>query len=120
MRKVVIFLFSIFILVSCKQDENITKIHLWHQMEPAKRPLLKELCEEFELNNPGTEVIHLQKGTEELRTGFQAAAAFTGGGPELVYGPMDQIGPFEVMKLKDSDKSIIIDISKTNFQFRIR
>jgi len=107
MRKVAVFIFLIFILISCKQEENITKIHLWHQMEPAKRPLLKELCDDFEQNNPGTKVIHLQKGTEELRTGFQAAAAFTGGGPELVYGPMDQIGPFEVMKLKNSEKSII-------------
>ena len=107
MKRIGLISLLIFFLISCKQDDNITKIHLWHQMEPAKRPLLKELCEEFELNNPGTKVIHLQKGTEELRTGFQAAAAFTGGGPELVYGPMDQIGPFEVMKLKNSDKSII-------------
>jgi arabinogalactan oligomer / maltooligosaccharide transport system permease protein len=107
MKRIGLFFVFIMFLISCKQDENIIKIHLWHQMEPAKRPLLKELVQEFEQNNPDIEVIHLQKGTEELRTGFQAAAAFTGGGPELVYGPMDQIGPFEVMKLKDSEKSII-------------
>ena len=79
-------------------------------MEPAKKPMLQKLCAEFEAENPEIQVIHLQKGTEELRTGFQAAAAFTGGGPEIVYGPMDQIGPFEVMKLKNSDKSIIMPL----------
>jgi len=79
-------------------------------MEPAKKPMLQKLCSEFEKNNPKIKVIHLQKGTEELRTGFQAAAAFTGGGPEVVYGPMDQIGPFEVMKLKGDKKSIIMPL----------
>ncbi len=105
MKKIILFLF-LFIIV-CKSESDGLTIHLWHQMEPAKRPLLKELITEFETENPEIQVIQLQKGTEELRTGFQAAAAFTGGGPEIVYGPMDQIGPFEVMKLKNSEKSII-------------
>ena len=88
------------------------KIHLWHQMEPQKEPALKKLLTEFENANPDIQVIALHKGTEELRTGYQAAAAFTGGGPELVYGPMDQIGPFEVMKLKNSEKSIIMPLEE--------
>jgi arabinogalactan oligomer/maltooligosaccharide transport system permease protein len=102
--KALILLFLTFVSVVAKP----IKVHLWHQMEPQKEPSLKKLIAEFEQNNPNIQVIVLHKGTEELRTGFQAAAAFTGGGPELVYGPMDQIGPFEVMKLKNSEKSIIM------------
>lgn len=99
---------TLFFLFSCQIEEaNQTTIHLWHQMNPAQKPLLEELIGEFEANNPNVKVVPLQKGTEELRTGFQSAAAFTGGGPEIVYGPMDQIGSFEVMKLADSEKSII-------------
>lgn len=113
MRKVYLLLIILTILLSfgCKKKEtNIIKVHLLHQMEPAKRPVLKELIREFERKNSNIKVITLAKGTEELHTGYQAAAAFTGGGPELVYGPMDQIGPFEVMKLKDSEQSIILPL----------
>jgi len=98
-------------ILGCEREsqDKIT-VHLWHQMEPEKRPVLKQVIEEFEKNNPDITVVVLAKGTEELRTGYQAAAAFTGGGPELVYGPMDQIGPFEVMKRKNSEKSIIMPL----------
>jgi arabinogalactan oligomer/maltooligosaccharide transport system permease protein len=111
MRKVHIFLIILTILFSgCKKETNVITVHLWHQMEPAKRPILKELVKEFEAKNPDIKIITLAKGTEEIRTSYQAAAAFTGGGPELVYGPMDQIGPFEAMKLKDSEQSIILPL----------
>jgi arabinogalactan oligomer / maltooligosaccharide transport system permease protein len=107
------FLFAIMLLLlSCQKQTNITKIHLWHQMEPPKRPVLAALIKEFEKQNPDIKVITLAKGTEEVRTGFQAAAAFTGGGPDLIYGPMDQVGPFEAMKMKNSDKSIIMPLEK--------
>ncbi|HNX00983.1 MAG TPA: extracellular solute-binding protein [Candidatus Cloacimonadota bacterium] len=109
--KRVLFLFAILMfLLSCKQQSNVTTVHLWHQMEPPKRPVLNALIKEFEAQNPDIKVVTLAKGTEEVRTGFQAAAAFTGGGPELVYGPMDQIGPFEAMKQKNSDNSIIMPL----------
>jgi len=111
MKKLLLFFILILLLLfsGCKKDTTI-KIHLWHQMEPAKEPLLKELVQEFEQKNPNIKVIVLHKGTEELRTGYQAAAAFSGGGPELVYGPSDNLGSFEVMKLKNSDKSIIMPL----------
>lgn len=102
-----IILFTLLFLLGCQEDTDKIKVHLWHQMEPAKIPVLNELIIEFEAENPDIEIIALHKGTEELRTGYQAASAFTGGGPELVYGPMDQIGPFEVMKLEGGEKSII-------------
>ncbi len=100
-----VFLFNIN-TTHASDSEDIT-IHLWHQMEPSNRKVLNSLVREFEKKNPHIKLVALHKGTEEVRTGFQAAAAFTSGGPDLVYGPMDQVGPFEVMKLEDSDKSII-------------
>ena len=109
MKKILFLFFALMLFFGCKEESTI-KIHLWHQMEPAKEPLLKELIAEFEQNNPDVKVIVLHKGTEELRTGYQAAAAFSGGGPELVYGPSDNLGSFEVMKLKNSDKSIIMPL----------
>jgi maltose-binding protein MalE len=46
--------------------------------------------------NPGIGVEQVYKETEELRSGF-IIAAIAGQGPELVYGPSDMVGPFEVM-----------------------
>ena len=110
MKKILILFVLVVLLFSCKKKNDVVVIHLWHQMEPPKVPVLKSLIKTFEEQHPDIKVIPLHKGTEELRTGYQAATAFTGKGPELVYGPMDQIGPFEVMKLKNSDKSIIMPL----------
>ncbi|MEK6570897.1 MAG: extracellular solute-binding protein [Bacteroidota bacterium] len=54
--------------------------------------------ERFMAENPGLRITALYKETEELRSGYQIAA-IGGGGPDLVYGPSDQVGPFEVMKI---------------------
>ena len=46
--------------------------------------------------HPGVVVEQIYKETEELRSGF-IVAAIAGQGPDLVYGPSDQVGPFQVM-----------------------
>ncbi len=74
-------------------------LHLWHQMRPDAREVLKQRIAVFERLHPGIHVAQLYKENEELRVGFQAAAAFTGGGPELVYGPSDFVGAFESMRI---------------------
>jgi arabinogalactan oligomer/maltooligosaccharide transport system permease protein len=74
-----------------------TEIHLWTQMRPESRRVLAERIREFHRLYPGIRVSEIFKETEDLRAAFQAAAAFTGGGPELVYGPSDYIGAFESM-----------------------
>ena len=48
--------------------------------------------------HPGLKITALYKETEELRSGFQIAA-IGGAGPDLVYGPSDQVGPFEAMEI---------------------
>ena len=48
--------------------------------------------------HPEVKVEQLFKETEELRSGF-IIAAIAGQGPEIVYGPSDQVGPFQVMDI---------------------
>lgn len=74
-----------------------TEIHLWTQMRPESRRVLAERIQEFHRRYPGIRVSEIFKETEELRSSYQAAAAFAGGGPELVYGPSDYVGAFESM-----------------------
>lgn len=74
------------------------KVHVWHQMLYAQRVALAEAARKFEDRNPGLKVVLTYRETEELRSSYQAAA-LGGSGPELIYGPSDQVGPLATMGL---------------------
>lgn len=78
-------------------EEKVT-IQLWHQMIYSHREVLKTLVEDFEQKNPEVKVNVTYRETEELRSAFQSSA-MAGSGPELIYGPSDQVGPFATMGL---------------------
>lgn len=79
-------------------DGARTTIHLWHQMMYAQRTVLAELASRFEAEHPDVKIVLTYRETEELRSSFQAAA-LGGSGPELIYGPSDQVGPLATMGL---------------------
>lgn len=62
------------------------------------RDVLRQAADSFERENPGVKIVLTYRETEELRSSFQAAA-LGGSGPELIYGPGDQIGPLATMGL---------------------
>jgi arabinogalactan oligomer / maltooligosaccharide transport system permease protein len=80
----------------CGERDSRTVITIWHQSRPAEYQLLREEIARFEQSHPQVRVRALYKETEELRSGFQAAA-LAGGGPELVYGPSDVLGALQTM-----------------------
>lgn len=88
-------LFLVLVISVPAQAKDI-RIQLWHQMIYGHRPVLDKALREFEKENPGVFVRSTYRETEELRSAFQSAA-MGGGGPELIYGPSDQIGPFATM-----------------------
>ncbi|MCF7801961.1 MAG: extracellular solute-binding protein, partial [Candidatus Marinimicrobia bacterium] len=79
--------------------EDPLTIHLWHQRPAPSRAVLHDLINQYEQENPGVEIQLLYKENEELRMGYQAAAAFTGGGPEILYGPSDFTGALDEMQI---------------------
>jgi maltose-binding protein MalE len=89
------FLLSSF-FVGCKKKLEMNHVVIWHQMRVDERLILEDQMKKFMAANPGTTVEAIYKETEELRSGF-IVAAIAGQGPDLVYGPSDQVGPFEVM-----------------------
>ncbi|MGB9591574.1 MAG: extracellular solute-binding protein [Candidatus Kryptoniota bacterium] len=95
-----LLIFFSFLLFSCARStlNDPHQIVIWHQMRPDERVVLNEVLNEYMKENPGIKVTALYKETEELRSGFQIAA-IGGAGPDLVYGPSDQVGPFEVMQI---------------------
>jgi len=91
------------LMLACggKKDEAAkgkTEIVLWEQMEPAVRDMYLGLVDEFMAENPDVVVKVAHYSTEDLRTQFQNAS-LAGQGPDLVYGPNDNIGIFLVSDL---------------------
>ena len=94
------FILSIFLLLlqGCSKKSDDDLIIIWHNMRPEEKQVLQDQINEFMKLNPGFKVIELYKETEEMRSGF-IIAAIGGQGPDLIYGPSDQIGPFEEMQI---------------------
>ena len=72
-------------------------IVIWEQMDPEERVRFEANLAAFKLAHPGVEIEHTPYETEQLRTQFQTAAS-GGGGPDLVFGPSDQVGPLSLLK----------------------
>ncbi len=87
-------------LASCSRVEDGNRIVIWHQMRVDERLILEDQMNKYMRLHPGIKVEAIYKETEELRSGF-IIAAIAGQGPDLVYGPSDQIGPFQVMDIID-------------------
>lgn len=81
---------------AARQSRRI--LTLWHQVRPAERAVLRDEIARYEAEHPGVTIRPLYKETEELRSGYQAAA-LAGVGPELVYGPSDVLDTFHTMGL---------------------
>ncbi|MCX3066523.1 extracellular solute-binding protein [Cetobacterium somerae] len=87
-----------------------TEITLWEQMEPAVRPTYIKIVDEFMKKNPDVKVNVVHYSNEDLRTQFQNAS-LAGQGPDIVYGPNDNIGIFMVSDLiKPIDKVVSKDL----------
>lgn len=82
----------------CRKQQDLSKIVIWHQMRVDEREILEAQLAKYMQLNPDVKVEALYKETEELRSGY-IIAAIAGQGPDLVYGPSDQVGPFQVMDI---------------------
>jgi maltose-binding protein MalE len=80
-----------------RRDPRI-RLTIWHQDRIDVRIVLQRQLDRFMHLHPEVRVEQLFKETEELRSGF-IIAALAGQGPEIVYGPSDQVGPFEMMHI---------------------
>jgi arabinogalactan oligomer/maltooligosaccharide transport system permease protein len=91
-----IILLSSILFLSCSRSVDLKRIVVWHQMRVDERVILEEQMKKYMQIHPDVKLEAIYKETEELRSGF-IIAAIAGQGPDLVYGPSDQVGPFQVM-----------------------
>lgn len=85
------------LICGCSRDDDVTRIQLWHQMQPEDRAVLARVVQKYDNALPDVEIEVIFKETEDLRSNYQSAA-LAGLGPDLIYGPSDQVGPLATMQ----------------------
>jgi arabinogalactan oligomer / maltooligosaccharide transport system permease protein len=108
---IVLILLSM-ISLSCSSRIDLKRVIIWHQMRVDERVILEQQMKKYMKLHPDVHLEAIYKETEELRSGF-IIAAIAGQGPDLVYGPSDQVGPFQVMNiikpLEDNFSRVYLD-----------
>ncbi len=87
--------------VSCGHVDRSGSVVIWEQMDPQEQALFDKHVAEFRARHPEFAAFDIQRvhyRTEDLQTQFQTAA-LAYGGPNMVYGPADKIGPYQIMGL---------------------
>ncbi|HEX8299749.1 MAG TPA: extracellular solute-binding protein [Rubricoccaceae bacterium] len=72
-----------------------TVVRIWHQKDAAERDFLEQWVGQYNGRQDSIEVVLLYKETEELRNQY-LFAAIGGKGPDLFYGPADNIGTLSI------------------------
>jgi arabinogalactan oligomer/maltooligosaccharide transport system permease protein len=95
--KYLLLIISALLVLSCSRDDGIAHLQLWHQMQPEDREVLTRVVKAYDDAHDELQITVIYKETEDLRSSFQSAA-LAGLGPDLIYGPSDQVGPFATMQ----------------------
>jgi maltose-binding protein MalE len=83
------------VFAGCGPQDDRVRIRIWHQKTGAERTLFEQVIREYNAANPDRLVEILYRETEELRNLF-VIASVGGQGPEVVFGPADNISIFEM------------------------
>jgi maltose-binding protein MalE len=78
--------------------DGTVEIVIWEQKDPVEQTVLNRQLAAYMAEHPGVTVTTDHFETDLLQNQFQTAT-LAGGGPDLVYGPSDKIGPYSVMRL---------------------
>ena len=73
--------------------EAANRVVIWHQKAGAERAFFEQIVAEYNRANPGETVKAVYREGEELRESF-IIAAVAGQGPDLVFGPADNVAVF--------------------------
>ena len=80
------------LLGACQHaPDTLAHIRIWHQKIGGERDLFNEFVRQYNTAHPDQVVEALYKENEELRN-LYIIAAVAGQGPDLIYGPADNVG----------------------------
>ena len=87
-----LLLFSIVLLAGCGQSPDTRQhIRIWHQKISGERDLFHQFIQQYNAAHPDRVIEVLYKENEELRN-LYIIASVAGQGPDLIYGPADNVG----------------------------
>ncbi len=78
-------------LTGCGPEDARTQLRIWHQKTGAERDFFNEAVARYNAAHPDVNVEALYRETEELRRLF-VVGAVGGQGPDLIFGPADNVG----------------------------
>ena len=95
-RQYILFaLLGITLTSGCVRDDGRIRIRIWHQKNDAERAFFEEAVHKYNELHSDHVIEYLYKETEELRNLYIVASA-GGRGPDLVYGPSDNLSLFAI------------------------
>lgn len=96
-RYLPVLLIGLLFAIGCKPADDRVKIRIWHQKTEAERTFFEKAIARYNAQQTDHVVEYLYKETEELRNLF-IVASVGGQGPDLVYGPADNLSIFALTK----------------------
>ena len=91
MNRVVAIVALVFFVAACGGgDSGIERVTVWHQKTGPERDFFEQVVREYNAAQTDHRIETLYRETEENRNLFVIASA-GGRGPELVYGPADNV-----------------------------
>jgi len=82
---------AVLLLACCTPPrEKPNEIVVWHQKTGAERAFFEEVVDAYNRRHPDDQLVALYREGEEMRNAFIIAAA-AGQGPDLVFGPADNV-----------------------------
>ena len=73
--------------------ERPNELVIWHQKTGAEREFFEQVVADYNRRHPAEELVALYREGEEMRNAF-IIAAVAGQGPDLVFGPADNVAVF--------------------------
>ncbi len=93
MQRLYVLALALLFLSGCGGKDERVHINIWHQKDVAERAFFNQVVDEYNQAHPDRVVDVLYRETEELRNLF-VVASVGGQGPEIVYGPSDNVSIF--------------------------
>ena len=89
-------------------------VRIWHQKDARERSFLEEWAEAYNARQDSVELEVLYKETEELRNHY-IFAAIGGKGPDMIYGPADNVGTLGITQTIRPLDTLLTDAFKSGF-----
>lgn len=90
-----VIVFVLLFASGCGASDDRVRIRIWHQKDVSERAFFERKIQEYNREHPDRLVEVLYRETEDLRNLF-IVASVGGSGPDLVFGPADNVSLFAI------------------------